>query len=330
MTNHSYPVPFTKEHEKDLYQYYVSLSTFFQVTGVEKRDRSGSARAQKARAKLLRLSSSQFYELSTDVSDELKRRISEEENQGSAEGEGGFLSPKENFHVKRNQARQKLANLSQTRFNDLVDDILFEIKRRGFDKKVVTDKVDNAKEDTLYEEYDKPVIPKLTKPERKEESEEATKVPELEESSTKNEQEDSQSTVPPATTSIQTSLIIPKKASIDWTSSEEEDEDEEEVEEKTAPTINDDRNIEAREVAESSTEIIPSYHNESGIIDPEETINHNSSEGISPGNNSIKNSNLQLPTTANDDTDNHGISPVSYTHLDVYKRQAIYRYKYSQ
>lgn len=72
------------------------------------------------------MSPSQFYELSTDVSDELNRRINEDQDQPE------YLLPKTNFHVKRNQARQKLAKLSQTRFNDLIDDILFEIYRRDY------------------------------------------------------------------------------------------------------------------------------------------------------------------------------------------------------
>lgn len=123
-------------HEKDLYRYYQSLQTFFDVTGIS-HDRSKSVRAQKARSKLIKLSLFQFYELSTDVYDELNRRISEDQTKPN------YLLPKSNFHLKRNQARQKLANLSQTRFNDLVDDILYEIKRRGLDVNIHDNEVDN-------------------------------------------------------------------------------------------------------------------------------------------------------------------------------------------
>ncbi|CCK72085.1 Spa2p KNAG_0I03010 [Huiozyma naganishii CBS 8797] len=119
-------VKFTTEHSRDVYQYYVKLKTYFDITGLDLQDRASSARAKKARAKLLKLSSLQFYELSTDVTDELQRRINEDQNKPE------YLLPKTSFHVKRNQARQKLSNLSQLRFNDLVDDILFEIQRREY------------------------------------------------------------------------------------------------------------------------------------------------------------------------------------------------------
>ena len=41
-----------------------------------------------------------------------------------------FLVPKENFHPKRNQARQKLATLPPGRFKELAADVLYEIERR--------------------------------------------------------------------------------------------------------------------------------------------------------------------------------------------------------
>ncbi|SCU99970.1 LANO_0F04566g1_1 [Lachancea nothofagi CBS 11611] len=113
------------EQRRLVHVYYRELRDFFQVTGA-KHDRSSSARAQKARSKLLKLYASQFFELSTDVHDELQRRIDENQTQPD------HLLPKDTFHVKRNQARQKLANLSESRFNDLVDDILYEIQRRDY------------------------------------------------------------------------------------------------------------------------------------------------------------------------------------------------------
>jgi Spa2 homology domain (SHD) of GIT len=84
--------------------------------------------------KLGKLSNNQFFELSTDVYDELKRRQSESET---------FLSVRvrdiryvrltqinNNYHPKRNQARQKLATLSSSRFKELVGDVYFEAVRR--------------------------------------------------------------------------------------------------------------------------------------------------------------------------------------------------------
>ena len=41
-----------------------------------------------------------------------------------------FLPVREDFHPKRNQARQKLATLPKNRFKDLGSDVYFELKRR--------------------------------------------------------------------------------------------------------------------------------------------------------------------------------------------------------
>lgn len=41
-----------------------------------------------------------------------------------------FLPVREEFHPKRNQARQKLATLPTTRFEDLSSDVYFELARR--------------------------------------------------------------------------------------------------------------------------------------------------------------------------------------------------------
>lgn len=111
--------------EKDLAHHYKVLKQFLDISDDQQtRSKSTSSRAQRAREKLLKLSAAQFKELSTDVYDELKRRIDE------SRGEPDYLLPKSSFHPKRNQARQKLASLPQTRFKDLVADISYEIERR--------------------------------------------------------------------------------------------------------------------------------------------------------------------------------------------------------
>lgn len=192
-----------------IHNYFLSLRRFFDITGGS-HDRSMTSRAQKARSKLLKLSSSQFFELSTDVNDELQRRIDESQSQHQ------FLMPNENFHAKRNQARQKLANLSDVRFNDLVDDILYEIKRRGFDQKPDnrTSLAEDEQDESLIAEKNgmstpalniiKPMdTPVVTSPK-------SLDAASLDENSASN-------------TILQTSKVIPKTASIDW-SSEEEDE----------------------------------------------------------------------------------------------------------
>jgi hypothetical protein len=96
------------------------------------------------------LSKQQFTELSTDVYDELMRRLSNGRSGvgewqptrarariacALAEGrpcraEMPHLAVREEFHPKRNQARQKLATLPKTRFKDLSSDVFFELERR--------------------------------------------------------------------------------------------------------------------------------------------------------------------------------------------------------
>lgn len=112
--------------ESDLFHHYTVLKQFLDISDdLNARSKSNSNRAVRAREKLFKLSSAQFKELSTDVHDELKRRIDE------SRGEPDYLLPKSSFHPKRNQARQKLSSLPQSRFKDLVSDISYEIERRG-------------------------------------------------------------------------------------------------------------------------------------------------------------------------------------------------------
>ncbi|GAA5821817.1 hypothetical protein JCM10212_003230 [Sporobolomyces blumeae] len=80
-----------------------------------------------AREKLTRLTRQQFQELSTDVFDELVRRM---EDAAGRPGEQPFLAVRPDFHPKRNQARQKLATLPLQRFRDLASDVYFELDRR--------------------------------------------------------------------------------------------------------------------------------------------------------------------------------------------------------
>jgi hypothetical protein len=103
---------------------------------------------RNAREKLTRLTRQQFQELSTDVYDELMRRI--EDSDGGQPGQRAFarrsssrrtestwvalaepfLAVRPDFHPKRNQARQKLATLPLLRFRDLASDVYFELDRR--------------------------------------------------------------------------------------------------------------------------------------------------------------------------------------------------------
>ena len=114
--------------EETLFQHYSTLRRYLAQT---LRDEKGNAKPNKARDKLLRLSAVQFQELSTDVYDELLRRQTAAGQQMNASGGvPTYLLPKDNFHPKRNQARQKLSTLPPSRFRDLATDVFYELERR--------------------------------------------------------------------------------------------------------------------------------------------------------------------------------------------------------
>ncbi|QIW99514.1 hypothetical protein AMS68_005032 [Peltaster fructicola] len=116
---------FRPEHEDVLQKHYYSLRTYL---ASHLRDEKGNMKPNRARDKLLRLSVTQFMELSTDVYDELVRR--EDDRTRRVQNVPQFLPPKQNFHPKRNQARQKLSTLPVERFRQLATDVFFELERR--------------------------------------------------------------------------------------------------------------------------------------------------------------------------------------------------------
>lgn len=111
--------------EEALQEHYRVLKTYL---ATYLRDEKGNARPNRARDKLLRLSVTQFQELSTDVYDELRRR--EDDRLQRVRDVPRFLLPKPNFHPKRNQARQKLSTLPIERFRQLATDVFYELERR--------------------------------------------------------------------------------------------------------------------------------------------------------------------------------------------------------
>lgn len=121
-----------EQFEGVLSEHYVALKRYLAAS---LRDEKGNPRPNRARDKLLRLSPVQFQELSTDVFDELLRRQQASRrgpNGGPPPGEGPppYLLPKDAFHPKRNQARQKLSTLPPPRFRDLATDVFYELERR--------------------------------------------------------------------------------------------------------------------------------------------------------------------------------------------------------
>ncbi|KAJ4398458.1 component of the polarisome [Neurospora sp. IMI 360204] len=113
-----------------LADHYISLKRYLSATS---RDGNPKPPPNKARDKLQRLTEVQFLELSTDVYDELKRREQVARRGPNAPPETAppdYLLPEDNFHPKRNQARQKLSSLGPPRFRDLATDVFIELERR--------------------------------------------------------------------------------------------------------------------------------------------------------------------------------------------------------
>ncbi|GAA6032874.1 hypothetical protein JCM8097_000840 [Rhodosporidiobolus ruineniae] len=118
------PPPLTLEQSKTVARtHYSALKGWLTKEGALA---AGSTRTN-AREKLTRLTRQQFQELSTDVYDELMRRI---DDASGRPGEQPFLAVRPDFHPKRNQARQKLATLPILRFRDLASDVYYELDRR--------------------------------------------------------------------------------------------------------------------------------------------------------------------------------------------------------
>ncbi|KAA1470711.1 hypothetical protein DENSPDRAFT_836571 [Dentipellis sp. KUC8613] len=107
-----------------------------------------------ARQKLTRLTRQQFQELSTDVYDELVRR-----KNNSDKNEIPFLPVRDDFHPKRNQARQKLATLPTARFKDLSSDVYYELVRRYPEFKEESSDVPLTSPGSSYDDYPSPDFP---------------------------------------------------------------------------------------------------------------------------------------------------------------------------
>ena len=111
-----------------LLQHYAIFKKFFAQSLRDERD---NPRIKEARHKLLRFTLVQFQELSTDVYDELLRRQSSAGQQINEPGQvPSYLLPKDNFHPKRNHARQRLATLPPPNFQHLATDVVYGLEGR--------------------------------------------------------------------------------------------------------------------------------------------------------------------------------------------------------
>ncbi|KAI9441227.1 hypothetical protein H4582DRAFT_2110203 [Lactarius indigo] len=107
-----------------------------------------------ARQKLTRLTRQQFQELSTDVYDELIRRKNNADT-----NQVPFLPVRDDFHPKRNQARQKLATLPTSRFKDLSSDVYYELVRRYPEFKEEPSDVSLTSPGSTYDDFPSPDFP---------------------------------------------------------------------------------------------------------------------------------------------------------------------------
>ncbi|KAK9456710.1 hypothetical protein V1511DRAFT_456970 [Dipodascopsis uninucleata] len=119
------PAPF----EQVLRKHYSAFASFLNVSDDIVLP-PPSPRQAKSRERLHRMPRVPFVELSTDIHDELQRRIKEADSTNTGMKVPSSLEPKSEFHPKRNQTREHLSVLQQPRFRDLVLDVFFEVVRR--------------------------------------------------------------------------------------------------------------------------------------------------------------------------------------------------------
>ncbi|EGW32495.1 uncharacterized protein SPAPADRAFT_51046 [Spathaspora passalidarum NRRL Y-27907] len=279
--------------DRDLAHHYKVLKQFLDISDDQtSRSRAHSSRAERAREKLLKLSYTQFKELSTDVYDELKRRIDE------SKGEPDYLLPKNTFHPKRNQARQKLASLPQNRFKDLVSDISYELERRDLHKERNGSTTSSSfhqhtrsnstnllqkqsshpqppyHPDSYYPNEDHyhhhPVNNKSI-------SSSSTHRDTVEEQPIEEEEEEPKQLQLPGlihsetSHSLQATKVVPTKANLEWSSDEEEEEHEQVQEESHRYSF--EKNSQSSEHLEKSFEAVPQeQHKEQTVEEPKEVV----------------------------------------------------------
>ncbi len=84
------------------------------------------------------------------------RRLAEESNNPD-NAVAPFLPVRDDFHPKRNQARQKLATLPKNRFKDLASDVFFELRRRYPEFEAEASKSVDGEQEMLHEESPPPL-----------------------------------------------------------------------------------------------------------------------------------------------------------------------------
>ncbi|KAJ5337655.1 Spa2 homology (SHD) of GIT [Penicillium brevicompactum] len=116
-----------RQMEEIIGKQYLALTNFLNFTPPGEDERP-----KNAKDKSRRLSFLQFYELSTDVYDELTRRQQASPPPGRPPRSDvpPCLPARRDFHSKRNHARARLASLLHSKFRVLVSDVTNEVDRR--------------------------------------------------------------------------------------------------------------------------------------------------------------------------------------------------------
>lgn len=284
----------TEQHTLAFNKYYIDIQNYFNSTNSTSQEFDFERQvnsSKRSHSKLSTLTETQFLELSTDVHDELQRRLN-----SNNEHVETCLKPIEAFHKKRNIAREKLSLLSENRFNDLLNDIVQEIEKRGY---YIND-VSNVNEDCTNELND------IVNQDIKDTSTPLKKIPSIDGDTTNNiSKEDN----------IQQTIVVPVKASINWSSDEEEEEEEEEdqnivkIKDENEETIEDGKPI---SVFPDSTKELDTL-NQKDIENKSNVIKNHQSKKVYNDSSIIQtDENLTEPrkinTSENDITSTHSIS----------------------
>lgn len=116
-----------RQMEEIIGKQYRALTNFLHFTPASEDERPSNAKDKSRRLSFL-----QFYELSTDVYDELTRRQQASPPPGRPPRSDvpPYLPARKDFHTKRNHARARLASLLHPKFRVLVNDVTNEVDRR--------------------------------------------------------------------------------------------------------------------------------------------------------------------------------------------------------
>ncbi|KAK9479050.1 hypothetical protein V1514DRAFT_305477 [Lipomyces japonicus] len=114
------------KYEAVLRKHYIAFASFLNVPP-DFMERLASPNQAKSRDRLHRMPRGPFVELSTDVYDELQRRIA---LRNGVSNIPSALTSLDEFNVRRNATRANLGSVQEKRFIDLLSDVFYELVKR--------------------------------------------------------------------------------------------------------------------------------------------------------------------------------------------------------